>query len=167
MTWQVSFASFKSPDKDVAAAHVDLIMINKYHAWYSSTGQLDIVPPLVRRDVLAWRRAFHKPILVSEFGADAVAGVHAHPAVAFSEEFQADYLGAHYPPFDELRSAGPFAANRGTGVLCTSLAPPVVGLGRTARLLSKIGNLCTDTSKKLAADPGNFELSKAFRTLPN
>ena len=198
----VTFASFKSPEKDVAAAHVDLIMINKYHAWYTSTGQLDIIPPLTKRDVLAWRRIFKKPIMISEYapdlprsprhtrthkmstpytrhattaatpctrhattaatpctrhattaaththtrrattaathkhtrrattaaihthtrratssrarptphayvryGADAVAGVHAHPSVAFSEEFQSDYLTAHYPPFDELRKS--------------------------------------------------------------
>ena len=30
----VSFASFKSAEKDLAAAHVDVIMINKYHGWY-------------------------------------------------------------------------------------------------------------------------------------
>ena len=29
----VSFASFKSAEKDLAAAHVDVIMINKYHGW--------------------------------------------------------------------------------------------------------------------------------------
>ena len=67
----VTFASFKSPDKDVAAPHVDVLMINKYHAWYTSTGQLDIIPPMLRRDLLQWRRRLRKPLLVSEYGADA------------------------------------------------------------------------------------------------
>ena len=67
------------------------------------------MPPLVKRELLNWRRQFRKPIMISEFGADAVAGVHAHPAVAFSEEFQADYLAAHYAAFDEARrTAGAF-----------------------------------------------------------
>ena len=72
---------------------------------YSSTGQLDIIPPLIRKDILLWRRTFRKPVLISEFGADAVAGVHSNPSVAFSEEFQSDYLAAHYPTFDEMRAA--------------------------------------------------------------
>ena len=104
----VTFASFKSADKDVAAAHVDVIMVNRYHAWYTSTGQLDIVPSLMRRDLTTWHRNFRKPIMISEFGADSVAGVHSFPSVAFSEEFQADYLAAHYSTFDEMRHAGIF-----------------------------------------------------------
>ena len=36
----VSFASFKSSERDVAAQYADLIMLNKYHGWYTSTGQL-------------------------------------------------------------------------------------------------------------------------------
>ena len=61
----VTFASFKSPEKDLAAAHVDLIMINRYHAWYTSTGQLDIVPPLMKRDLLSWRKYFRKPLMMT------------------------------------------------------------------------------------------------------
>jgi hypothetical protein len=82
--------------------------VSAHLAGYTSTGQLDIIAPLMRRDVLSWRRAFRKPIMVSEFGADAVAGVHSHPSVAFSEEFQSDYLTAHYATFDEMRRAGIF-----------------------------------------------------------
>ena len=40
--------------------------------------------------------------------ADAVAGVHADPPIAFSEEFQSDYLAAHFGAFDEMRAAGIF-----------------------------------------------------------
>ena len=50
-------------------------------------------------------RARPTPHAYVRYGADAVAGVHAHPSVAFSEEFQSDYLTAHYPPFDELRKS--------------------------------------------------------------
>ena len=104
----VSFASFKSPERDLAAQYVDVIMLNKYHAWYTSTGQLDVIYPAMRRELLKWYAAFRKPILLSEFGADAVAGVHTDPPLAFSEEFQAQYLQAHFPVFDELRRRGVF-----------------------------------------------------------
>ena len=85
----VTFATFKSPDKDVAVQHVDVIMANRYHAWYTNTGQLDIIHPSLRADLLSWRRNFRKPIMISEYGADSVAGIHADPPIAFSEEFQA------------------------------------------------------------------------------
>ena len=62
----------------------------------------------MRKDILTWHKQFRKPVMVSEFGADSVAGVHSHPSVAFSEEFQSDYLAAHFGTFDELRKAGIF-----------------------------------------------------------
>ena len=62
----------------------------------------------MRKDIVTWHKQFRKPVMVSEFGADSVAGVHSHPSVAFSEEFQSDYLAAHFGTFDELRKAGIF-----------------------------------------------------------
>jgi beta-glucuronidase len=86
----VTFASFKSPERDVAVQYVDVILINRYPAWYTNTGQLDIIPTSVRRDVLSWRALHRKPVLISEYGADAVAGIHNDPPIAFSEEFQSE-----------------------------------------------------------------------------
>ena len=72
---------------------------------YTSTGQLDIVPYTLRSDLVNWRRRFGKPVMLSEYGADAVEGVHSDPPIAFSEEFQAAYLRAHFGVFDELMQA--------------------------------------------------------------
>ena len=33
-----------------------------------------------------------KPIIITEFGADTVAGLHSQPAVMWSEEYQADFI---------------------------------------------------------------------------
>ena len=38
---------------------------------YTSTGQLDIVPYTLRSDLVNWRRRFGKPVMLSEYGADA------------------------------------------------------------------------------------------------
>jgi beta-glucuronidase len=35
-------------------------------------------------------------VLIAEFGADAMAGVHLQPEDMFSEEFQADIIAAQY-----------------------------------------------------------------------
>jgi beta-glucuronidase len=41
-------------------------------------------------DTVVWKSAYDKPIVVSEFGADAKAGLHADARTRFSEEYQAD-----------------------------------------------------------------------------
>ena len=63
----VTFASFKSLERDVAVGFVDVLMLNRYHAWYTNTGQLDIIPPTLRHDLISWRRQHAKPILLSEY----------------------------------------------------------------------------------------------------
>ena len=35
---------------------------------------------------------FQKPVLLSEFGADTIPGMHAHPPEMFSEEYQVEFL---------------------------------------------------------------------------
>ena len=61
---------------------------------------------LLQRDLLQWRRIFGKPIMMSEYGAECVAGMHAVPPIAFSEEFQSEYLAQYFGVFDSLRGAG-------------------------------------------------------------
>jgi beta-glucuronidase len=40
-------------------------------------------------------QTFGKPILMTEFGADTMAGMHGHPAVMWTEEYQAEYIRGH------------------------------------------------------------------------
>jgi len=64
-------------------------MVNRYYAWYSNTGQTDIIPLALEKDMRQWRAKFPtKPVMLSEYGADAVAGLHSDPPFSFSEEFQ-------------------------------------------------------------------------------
>ena len=52
----------------------DVLLVNRYYAWYTNTGQTDIIPASLERDMLTWRRAFRKLVMMSEYGCDAVAG---------------------------------------------------------------------------------------------
>ena len=54
----VTFATFKAPEKDVVCQHVDLIMANRYHAWYTSSRQPSL--PLI---ALITRAAARPPCL--------------------------------------------------------------------------------------------------------
>ncbi|TKJ47525.1 beta-glucuronidase [Candidatus Aerophobetes bacterium Ae_b3a] len=78
--------------KEEALAYVDVICLNRYYGWYTDPGQLDRASHKLSRELDALYQTYKKPILLSEFGAGAIAGVHAHPAELFSEEYQAELI---------------------------------------------------------------------------
>ena len=53
-----------------------------------------------------WREAHGKPLMVTEYGADTVAGLHALPSLQFSEDFQSSFLEEYFKAFDVLREEG-------------------------------------------------------------
>ena len=59
-------------------------------------------------DLRNWRETHGKPILVTEYGADTVAGLHTLPSVSFSEEFQDDFMREYFRAFDDARAEGWF-----------------------------------------------------------
>jgi len=70
---------------DPLAADLDIVAINTYNGWYT-TDRLSILPQST------WKVPANKPLIFSEFGADAKAGVHdLTDPQKFSEEFQAEY----------------------------------------------------------------------------
>ncbi|UYY57815.1 glycoside hydrolase family 2 protein [Sphingomonas sp. S2-65] len=65
---------------------LDVLAINTYNGWYSDDR-------LAKLPNISWRSPATKPLIFSEFGADALAGYHDTGADPhkFSEEFQAEY----------------------------------------------------------------------------
>jgi len=83
----------------------DMICINRYFAWYSQSGRLDQIPSLVTEELANWRQRFPtKPILMSEYGADTVPGLHSDPPFMFTEDYQRDFYLAYHPSFDNVSS---------------------------------------------------------------
>ncbi len=73
----------------------DVICMNRYWGWYTLGGQLDIARQKLENELdQVWQR-FHKPIIVTEFGADTIAGYHGKPDVMWTEEYQAQYIRFH------------------------------------------------------------------------
>ncbi|HEY5807956.1 MAG TPA: beta-glucuronidase [Povalibacter sp.] len=71
----------------------DVICTNSYSGWYAISGRLDDAAKAVEQEAAALRaRHPGKPIIYSEFGADAVAGQHSQPPEMWSEEYQADMI---------------------------------------------------------------------------
>lgn len=77
---------------------VDIIGYNQYFGWYyggNIADRLGVDPGAVRKAVFAvmpqirFDNAYGKPMIISEFGAGAVAGSHSDRATIWSEEYQA------------------------------------------------------------------------------
>jgi beta-glucuronidase len=73
----------------------DVICINRYWGWYVNGGELDKGLANLEQELDATWETFRKPIIVTEFGADTMAGMHGHPAAMWTEEYQADYVRGH------------------------------------------------------------------------
>jgi beta-glucuronidase len=81
---------------DPAFGQSDFVMINRYYGWYQEPGQLDLAVGRLRADFDHLAAAHGKPILVSEFGADAIAGQHATTPQLFTEDYQAELIEAYW-----------------------------------------------------------------------
>ncbi len=79
----------------------DLLCLNRYYGWYSEPGQLEEGCIRLSEELDALHARFHKPFVMTEFGADALAGWHAQPPEMFSEEFQAEMIARY---IEALRS---------------------------------------------------------------
>ncbi len=65
---------------DPFADHVDVLSFNQYVGWY------DGLPDKIDR--IQWDIKQNKPVLISEFGADAKFGLHGDSLTRWSEEYQ-------------------------------------------------------------------------------
>ena len=87
-----TFASNRSV-KDLALGYVDVISLNFYRGWYSEWGDIDRGVEAMMADLEeTHRRHPDKPIIITEFGADAVLGLHSEPPQMWSEEYQAEFI---------------------------------------------------------------------------
>ncbi len=75
---------------------LDVVCVNRYMGWYSEPGDLDLAIPRLSKDLDAIHRKFKKPVLMTEFGADAMPGSHSRPPIMFSEEYQADLITRYW-----------------------------------------------------------------------
>ena len=54
-------------------------------------------------DLDGWYSKFGKPMIVSEYGADTVEGMHHEPPLMFTEEFQVAFIRQYHATFDTYR----------------------------------------------------------------
>jgi beta-glucuronidase len=66
---------------DPLGQYLDVLGTNEYIGWYEKTPQ--------SADQTAWKIAYDKPLIMSEFGGDAKAGIHGDADQRWTEEYQA------------------------------------------------------------------------------
>jgi beta-glucuronidase len=70
----------------------DLICMNRYWGWYFQGGELEKGFDTLDQELDQTWDALGKPIILTEFGADTQPGLHGHPSVMWTEEYQADFI---------------------------------------------------------------------------
>ena len=81
----------------------DVICTNSYDGWYALSGNLVDAEKVLEKELTALReRHGDKPIVLTEFGADAVPGGHSQPAEMWSEDFQAELIAMYLRMADKL-----------------------------------------------------------------
>ena len=82
---------------------MDVVCLNRYYGWYNLSGDLDAACRAWREELDFWAQQ-GKPVMLTEYGADTVEGLHDTRAGMFSEEFQAEY----YERIDAVCDEYPF-----------------------------------------------------------
>jgi beta-glucuronidase len=91
---------------DVALSACDVIGINRYYGWYTDPSNLQAVRDKMNAELDVIYERHRKPIVVTEFGADTIEGIHSTTLQMFSEEFQTAFLQV----YGEVISSKPFCA---------------------------------------------------------
>lgn len=76
--------------RDLVAVSMDLVMVNRYYGWYVFGGDLEAGREAMDIEMKYWEKT-GKPWMITEYGADTVAGLHHATANMFTEEYQVDY----------------------------------------------------------------------------
>lgn len=82
--------------EDPALRESDFLSVNRYFGWYSEPGQIDRAVTALDRLLTELGNRHGKPVFVSEFGADAIAGFHSTTDQLWTEEYQADLIAAYW-----------------------------------------------------------------------
>ncbi|XP_071386007.1 beta-glucuronidase isoform X1 [Centroberyx affinis] len=102
-TRPVTYVTCSNYARDKGAPYVDVLSVNSYFSWYHDPGHLELIPIQLNTQFENWYGKYQKPIIQSEYGADAVPGLHSDPPVMFTEEYQKLVLQGYHSVFDQKR----------------------------------------------------------------
>ncbi|MCM3690419.1 beta-glucuronidase [Neobacillus niacini] len=145
-----------SPEKDQVAELLDVLAFNRYYGWYVDGGDLVMAKEKLRAELNEWlNRCPDKPFMMTEYGADTVAGLHDVEAVMFTEEYQVEFYRANHEVFDEV--------NHFIGEQVWNFADFATGQGIVRVQGNKKGIFTRDRKPKYAA----HELRRRWTSIPD
>lgn len=80
----------------------DVLMLNRYYGWYFQTGDLQSAEKSLEQELRLWDEKFGKPTIMTEYGADTVAGMHSIYSQPFTEDYQVAFLDMYHRVFDRV-----------------------------------------------------------------
>jgi beta-glucuronidase len=89
-------------DQDVVADLFDVVMLNRYYGWYANTGDLPGAERALEAELNGWAAKLGKPIVMTEYGADTLPGLHGLTPVPWNEEYQTALLEMSHRVFDRV-----------------------------------------------------------------
>ncbi len=119
----ISATTYNGFNTDLVAKHLDVLMVNRYYGWYTDKGYTRPITQRLAADLQDWHKAYQKPLILSEYGADTTSGLHdvikefyiyydflikifkfcfKTPSHIFSEDFQTEVLMEYFKGFDML-----------------------------------------------------------------
>jgi beta-glucuronidase len=90
------------PDACLLTPLADVTMVNRYYGWYVDSEDLESAEKNLEAELRAWAEKYDQPILVTEYGADTISGLHSVRPVLYSEEYQAELLDTYHRVFDRI-----------------------------------------------------------------
>ena len=95
---------FAPAGKCQVAGFSDVVMINRYYGWYVQAGDLAAAERALEAELNEWARCEGKPIIMTEYGADAQAGLHSAVSQPWTEEYQVELLEMYHRVFDRVEA---------------------------------------------------------------
>ena len=96
---------FCGPEEDCIADLVDVLCLNRYYGWYWNGGHLADAEAALADELARWEARHGKPIIITEYGADTMPGLHDAVPTMWSEEYQAELLAMYHRVFDRTASS--------------------------------------------------------------
>ncbi len=87
-------------ERDRVICSMDVVLINRYYGWYNLSGDLEAAAYAFRTE-LDWWETQRKPVILSEYGADTIAGLHGAAPEMFTEEYQVAFYETMNECLDE------------------------------------------------------------------
>ncbi len=95
-TRPITYVAHLEPENNLGYENYDVVCINKYYGWYIAPGQMYETIGDFEACIERFYNKFKKPMIISEFGTDAIEGMHCDPPQMFSEEYQSETVRCQY-----------------------------------------------------------------------